>query len=207
MTDIALAEHVANKTAERVRSDFTQDLELLAATLRKQWREDLGHLRDDLTAKGLLSEVAASGGNVNIPSVKNVRVLVVDDYPEIRRVFAKMLATAGMVALEAADGVNAAKMLAEDANIEVVVADISMPKNGYTLLEHVHLHHPMIEVVMTSGYDIEPEKIRQLGAFGFLPKPFNMTQAVLIVERAAEARRLKLAAAAVATVPPSVPNP
>ena len=123
-----------------------------------------------------------------------VRVLVVDDNPELCRAFVRILESAGMTVSSATSGLSAAAVLDGDSSIEVVFADIAMPKNGYTLLEHVRKNFPIIEVVMTSGFDTEADMARQLGAFAFLPKPFSLSQARLVVERAAEFRRLKLAA-------------
>ncbi len=191
--ELKLAEAVAERTAARMRAGLRDELDQRDEEQRRRWREDLASLRDDLTTKGLLEELrhapAIGGGGGEVP----VRVLVVDDYPEIRRAFVKIFTKAGMLVSEACDGPAAAALLDKDHQVEVVVADISMPKNGYTLLEHVRKHFPIIEVVMTSGYDLDPERARRLGAFAFMPKPFNITQAVLLVERAAELRRLKLA--------------
>lgn len=187
--EVRLAEAVASKTAERVREGLHEQLNERDENLRRLWRQDLAQLRDDLTAKSLLSELLEP-----VTEVAPVRVLVVDDYPEIRNAFVRIFTKSGMVVQEAKSGIEAADLLDRDPLIEVVLADVSMPKNGYTLLEHVRKTYPIVEVVMTSGYDLDTERARKLGAFGFLPKPFNLSQAVLLVERAAEFRRLKMAA-------------
>lgn len=189
--EVKLAEAVAEQTVQRFRAGLKEELDARDERLLALWRRDLGQLRDDLTAKGLMDELKvfpALAGD-ELP----VRVLVVDDYPEIRRAFVKIFTASGMLVREAENGSAAATILDNDHMIEVVVADISMPKNGYTLLDHVRKNFPIIEVILTSGFDIEAERARKIGAFGFLPKPFNLAQAVLIVERAAEFRRLKLA--------------
>lgn len=190
--ELVLAEAVAEKTAERMRAGFREELEARDTLLRQLWKQDLGKLRDDLTAKRLLEDL--KGVPMEQSADDPVRVLVVDDYPEIRHAFMKIFTGHGMLVREAASGTEAVAVLENDLLIEVVVSDISMPKNGYTLLEHVRKTHPIVEVVMTSGLESEADRARELGAFAFLPKPFNMSQAVLIVERAAEFRRLKLAA-------------
>lgn len=189
--ELVLAEAVAEQTAQRMREGFREELDARDSQMRQLWQQDLGKLRDDLTAKRLLEDLKTA----SVPPVDDmpVRVLVVDDYPEIRKAFIKIFTNYGMLVRDAADGTEAASILENDPMIEVVVADISMPKNGYTLLEHIRKTYPILEVIMTSGLDAESERARQLGAFAFLPKPFNMGQAVLIVERAAEFRRLKLA--------------
>lgn len=191
-SELALAEAVAERTAQRIRADLKEELDARDAALHQLWRQDLGQLRDDLTARRLLEEL--KGATMERPEGEPVRVLVVDDNPELCRAFVRILASAGMEVTSALSGVDAAAALDSDPAIEVVLADISMPKNGYTLLEHIRKYFPIIEVVMTSGYDTEADKARQMGAFAFLPKPFSLSQARLIVERAAEFRRLKLAA-------------
>jgi len=188
--EVRLVEVVATKTAERVRAGLKEELDGRDESLRQLWRQDLAQLRDDLTAKALL---AAEQGVV--AEAAPVRVLVVDDHQEVLSAFVRSFSKAGMDVHEATNGVKAAELLSKDHLIEVVVADVAMPKNGYTLLEHVRKNFPSIEVVMISGYEFEVERARKLGAFGFLPKPFNLSQAVLLVERAAEFRRLKLLAA------------
>ena len=192
MTDLmALAEHVATRTVERMREEGRQDLSELVKSLKDDWKADLGALRDDLTTQGLLA---------GIPLVKPVlvdkaqgRILVVDDQPEVLRAFGRGLSAAGMHVIEAADGAAAAAILEADLTIEVAVIDVVMRKNGYTLLEHVREKYPTIEVVMTSGMDLELSRARALGAFGFLPKPCSLDQTVLLVERAVECRRMKFA--------------
>jgi CheY-like chemotaxis protein len=190
--ELKLAEAVAERTAVRVREGIREELDTRDAALRDFWRLDLGQLRDDLTAKSLLAHLKEQPSS----DIKKtpVKVLVVDDYPETLRAFMKIFASYGMEPMAAHDGRSAAELLDDEPAIEVVVADISMPKNGYTLLDHIRKNFPIIEVVMTSGYETEVRRARELGAFAFLPKPFQMEQAVLLVERAAEFRRLKLAA-------------
>jgi len=189
--ELILAEVVAEKTAQRLRAGFLEELDLRDATLRQLWRQDLSQLRDDLTAKRLIEDLKSSPSAMREGAP--VRVLVVDDSPELCRAFVRIFESSGMIVSHALSGLGAAALLDNDPTLEVVVADVSMPKNGYTLLEHIRRNFPAIEVVMTSGFDTEADKARQMGAFAFLPKPFSMSQAQLIVERAAELRRLKLA--------------
>lgn len=191
MSDFELAELVATRTAERLRERFTEELGIF----RQQWLADMAKLRDDLTVKGLLNSEACG---LDCPlketfllNSKGAKVLVVDDYSEVRRALSRLLADVGIVVFEADDAPAAVTILGQEPDIEVVIADIAMPKNGYTLLEYVREHHSRIEVVMVSGYDAEVERARAMGAFGFLAKPFTAAQAVLVVEKAVEMKRLK----------------
>ena len=123
-----LAEAVAELTAQRFRAGLKEEMDARDERLLELWREDMGKLRDDLTAKGLLEElrgmpIQADGED----GLSAVRVLVVDDYPEIRRAFVKIFTASGMLVREAEDGAAAVEILDNDHMIEVVVADISMP--------------------------------------------------------------------------------
>lgn len=197
MGELDLAEYVASRTAERMREEYTKDLELFGKMLKEQWSSDLAKLRDDLTASGLLSSaneassLSRSKDSNEESSGRGICVLIVDDTPEVRHAIRRAFEYAGMTVLEAEDGVSGAETLSNSPSIEVAILDISMPKNGYTLLEHTRKNHPTVEVIMTSGFDVTIDDLLRLGAFGFLPKPFSLAQAVLLVRRAAEARRSK----------------
>jgi two-component system response regulator (stage 0 sporulation protein F) len=194
VTDLlALAQSVADKTADRISALWTEKL----ATLRDQWQSDLGKLRDDLTVQGLIQ-----GENCGldcplrkrvVATVKGATVLVVDDYEDVRKALVRILEVAGMTVFGAANSVTAMEILANSNEIDVVVADAIMPKNGHTLLEYVRREYPTVEVIMISGFEGGAAKARELGAFCFLAKPFSAEQAVMFIERAVELRRLKMA--------------
>lgn len=188
---VKLAELVAERTAARMNEMFKEEL----GSFRDQWLKDIAKLRDDLTVRGLINSEACGLDcplkETLIASAKGAKVLVVDDYEQVRRALARLLTEAGMVAIEADGGASAIELLKVTSDIDVVIADITMPGNGYTLLEHVREHYPTIEVVMVSGFDAEVERARELGAFGFLAKPFTAAQAVMSIERAIEHRRIK----------------
>jgi len=194
MSDLELAQAVADKTAERLAQFWTEKLD----ALRYQWQEDLGRLRDDLTVKGLIQ---GEGCGIDCPLRKRVTtklegatVLVVDDYTEIRMVLVRILEDAGITAVGVASSAEALEALSSSADFDVVMADAVMPNNGHTLLEFVRKRYPTVEVIMISGYESGAAKARELGAFCFLAKPFSAGQAVMLIERAVEHRRMKLAA-------------
>lgn len=203
---VKLAELVAEHTATRMNEMFKEEL----GSFRDQWLKDMAKLRDDLTVRGLLNSEACGLDcplkETLIAGAKGSKVLVVDDYPQVRKVLARLLTEAGIVALEADGSPAAMEILKTTPDIAVVLADITMPSNGYTLLEYVRAHYPAIEVVMVSGYDAEVDRARELGAFGFLAKPFTAAQAVLVIERAIENRRLKATAASVVANAPARPE-
>ncbi len=118
-------------------------------------------------------------------------VWIVDDDRAIRWVLEKALAQAGLTprSFESAD-----KALARlrRERPEVIVTDIRMPgMDGFGLLEHVRALHPHLPVIiMTAHADLDRAVAAfQGGAFEYLPKPFDIDEAVTIVRRAIASAR------------------
>ena len=116
-----------------------------------------------------------------------LQVWLVDDDASIRWVLERALKASGMAprAFEEAGG--ALRALAE-AEPDVLMTDIRMPgKSGLKLLDEVQAAHPRLPViVMTAHTDLDAAVAAyQGGAFEYLPKPFDIDEAVALVRRAA----------------------
>ena len=119
---------------------------------------------------------------------KTLDVWLVDDDASIRWVLERALEQGGMrtTAFEDAESVLAALAREEP---DVLVTDIRMPgRSGLDLLEEIRNQRPRLPViVMTAHSDLESAVAAyQGGAFEYLPKPFDIDQAVELVRRAAE---------------------
>ena len=124
-------------------------------------------------------------------------VWVVDDDRSIRWVFERALAQAGFAARSFERGDAALERLDREQP-DAIVSDIRMPgADGLELLAAVQEHHPTVPViVMTAHSDLESAvNSYQGGAFEYLPKPFDIDEAVATVRRAVAHRR-ELAVAA-----------
>ena len=120
-------------------------------------------------------------------SAKALDVWIVDDDASIRWVLERALRQAGLEtrAFEHADPALAA--LRQGAP-DVLVTDIRMPgRSGLEMLEEIRAKRPRLPViVMTAHSDLESAVAAyQGGAFEYLPKPFDIDQAVELVRRAA----------------------
>ena len=120
-------------------------------------------------------------------SAKTLNVWVVDDDASIRWVLERALKQGGMqaTAFDEADSVLAALRREEP---DVLVTDIRMPgRSGLDLLEEIRGKRPRLPViVMTAHSDLESAVAAyQGGAFEYLPKPFDIDQAIELVRRAA----------------------
>jgi DNA-binding NtrC family response regulator len=122
----------------------------------------------------------------------NARILIVDDEEIVIRSCMRILASDGISLDSAHDGLDALSKIAE-TEYDMLILDIKMPKmNGIDLLQRVKETHPDIDVIMITGLnEIETAvKAMKLGAFDYLPKPFDPEELEMVVARAFERRRL-----------------
>ena len=113
-------------------------------------------------------------------------VWIIDDDKSIRWVLEKALARAG-IAFQSFSNADDALNAMYDDTPKVVVSDIRMPgTDGLKFLGKIKADHPQLPViVMTAHSDLDSAvSAFQGGAFEYLPKPFDIDQAVQLVERA-----------------------
>lgn len=113
-------------------------------------------------------------------------VWIVDDDRSIRWVLEKALQQEGMTtqSFDSADGVMS--RLARQQP-DVIISDIRMPgASGLDLLARIREQHPRLPVIiMTTHSDLDSAVASyQGGAFEYLPKPFDVDEAVALVKRA-----------------------
>jgi CheY-like chemotaxis protein len=119
------------------------------------------------------------------------RVLLVDDQPELRRLFQRTLSKAGHVVATAENGRKAVALVAEQS-FDVVVSDVRMPDmSGIELLRALHAEDPDLPVLLVSGSpDLETAmKAVEYGAFEYLTKPVSFDKLKASTMRALEQRR------------------
>jgi two-component system nitrogen regulation response regulator GlnG len=115
-------------------------------------------------------------------------VWVIDDDRSIRWVFEKALSREGIPYKTFGVAQEALAELERDAP-QVLVSDIRMPgTSGLELLQNVKERHPQLPVIIMTAYsDLESAVAAfQGGAFEYLPKPFDVDQAVDLIRRAVD---------------------
>ena len=121
------------------------------------------------------------------------RILVVDDEEIVIRSCVRILGDDGDCEVEAVqDGLEALKKI-DDGHFDVLILDIMMPKmDGLEVLRRVKESHPDIDIIMVTGLSEIETAVRsmKLGAFDYLPKPFDPDELKLVVKRALERRQL-----------------
>jgi len=103
-------------------------------------------------------------------------VLLVEDDDSVRALVGSTLEQAGYKVLVSRDGVEALRVVEESADqIELVVCDVVMPRmGGPELMREVHISHPSLRFLFTSGYPDRAASVLQIEDSGaeFLQKPF-----------------------------------
>ncbi|MEK6244968.1 MAG: nitrogen regulation protein NR(I) [Pseudomonadota bacterium] len=131
-------------------------------------------------------------------------VWIVDDDRSIRWVFEKALSREGISYHSFSSAREALDALAGGPP-QVLISDIRMPgQSGIELLQEVKQKHPAVPVIVMTAYsDLESAVAAfQGGAYEYLPKPFDVDQAVELIRRAlGESQREQAALEPVGEVP------
>ena len=114
------------------------------------------------------------------------QVWIVDDDSSIRWVLEKAFSKANVTSASF-ESANNLLIALDHGQPEVIISDIRMPDmDGMTLLSTISKEHPNIPVIiMTAHSDLDSAvNAYQGGAFEYLPKPFDMDEAVSLTKRA-----------------------
>ena len=117
-----------------------------------------------------------------------MKVLVVDDEPDVRALVASALSYANtdVQVVEAGDGEEALEVL-RDASPDIVVLDVMMPiRDGFSVLEELR-RESTVPVIVLTARGLEHDKIRglELGADDYMVKPFSPRELVARIQAVA----------------------
>jgi two-component system response regulator AtoC len=119
-------------------------------------------------------------------------VLLVDDEPGVLFTLKEVLTDRGHRVLTARSGAEALPLVDE---AEVVVTDLAMPgMSGLELIAAITARDPQLPVILITAHGSERVAVQAIkaGAYDYLPKPFDIDEVALVIERALEARRLRV---------------
>ena len=125
---------------------------------------------------------------------EKARILIVDDEPNIGDLLSRWLTAEGYECAVAENGETAVTLL-ENNHFDLVVSDIMMPgMSGMDLLTVAKTLFADIAVVMVTAVDDRKTAIMalDLGAYGYVIKPFDRNEILINVANALERRRLFL---------------
>ncbi len=130
----------------------------------------------------------------------SLKIWIVDDDESVRWVLEKALKQAGLQTQSFSRSEHALKALKDDTP-DVLITDVRMPgMSGLSLLEKLQSTNPTLPIIVITAYsDLENAVAAYKGgAFEYLPKPFDIDEAVALVYKAARSIGAKLGAGAVA---------
>jgi two-component system response regulator AtoC len=119
-------------------------------------------------------------------------VLLVDDEPGVLFTLSELLTERGHRVLTARSGPEGLGKLDE---ADAVLTDLSMPgMDGLELMGHVVQRDPALPVLLLTAHGSERVAVAAMkqGAYDYLTKPFDIDEIAVVIERALEARRLRV---------------
>jgi DNA-binding NtrC family response regulator len=129
-----------------------------------------------------------------MPKPKRGALLVVDDEVELLRILCESLSELGFDVKGVSSPAKALEAIRE-MRPDILLSDLTMPHtDGIALLKFALTIDPnLIGIIMTGqGSTQTLDEAMKSGAFDYMVKPFRIRQALPVLERAMEVRRLRL---------------
>ncbi len=121
--------------------------------------------------------------------MSSATVLLADDDRAIRTVLTQALSRQGHLVRATSNAATLWQWIIEGDG-DVVITDVLMPDgNGLDLIPRIRKHRPGLRVIVMSAQNtlLTAIKATERGAFEYLPKPFDLTELLAVVERALSA--------------------
>ena len=111
---------------------------------------------------------------------KRRTILVADDHDLVRQMMRAVLEDEGYRVIEARDGLEARRLLAEHIDsLDLAIVDGVMPgEDGASVLSFARELCPLLPVVLSSGYGPEKAFASLAHLVEFLPKPYDSVELV-----------------------------
>ena len=116
------------------------------------------------------------------------KIWIADDDEAIRMVLEEGLKSAGLEIVTFADGESLIEALNE-GKPDLIISDIKMPgMHGYDLLKHIKNNYEKLPVIIMTAFTDMQAAIDSYGggAFEYIPKPFDLEEAIVTVKKALE---------------------
>jgi DNA-binding NtrC family response regulator len=122
-----------------------------------------------------------------------IKLLIVDDEVRFLDAIARRLEMRDFDVTKAEDGTQALEAARSD-KFDVALLDLKMPgMNGQEVLEVLKQEHKFLEVIILTGHGSLDSAVQctKLGAFGYLPKPYEFDKLIEVLRDAYEHRLRK----------------
>jgi len=124
---------------------------------------------------------------------KKIKLLIVDDEPDFLQVIAERLGDRDFDVMTASNGKDAIKV-AKKNKFDLALIDLKMPgMDGTEVLQILKKKHKFLEVIILTGHDSLDSAVEctKLGAFGYMPKPYDMDKLLETLGQAYQTRLKK----------------
>ena len=121
-----------------------------------------------------------------------LKILVVEDEPEMLQFLARFLSRKGYTVITAACGEQGWKAI-EETVFDLVISDMAMDDlSGIELLERVRTSDATLPFIIMTGVGTIESAVEaiKMGAFHYISKPFRLQDMEILVQRALESGRL-----------------
>ncbi|MFH1574357.1 MAG: sigma-54 dependent transcriptional regulator, partial [Acidobacteriota bacterium] len=122
-----------------------------------------------------------------------VKVLVIDDEDYMREIVCEAVASRGYEVEEASDGLTAMEMIRRTP-YDVIITDLRLPGlPGEKVMEEALAIYPETNVIIMTGFGNIQTAVKAIrtGAYDFVPKPFQLDELVMRIEKGLQERTLK----------------
>ena len=122
-----------------------------------------------------------------------IKILITDDEVKFLDSIAQRLELRGFDIAKASNGKDAVEA-ARNQKSDLALLDLKMPgMDGKQVLEILKQEHKFIEVVILTGYGSVDSAVEctKMGAYGYLPKPYEFEKLIETLKNAYEARMKK----------------
>ncbi len=122
-----------------------------------------------------------------------IKLLIIDDEIKFLDSIAERLEMRGLEVTKATNG-NDAVEIARNDKFDLALLDLKMPgMDGKQVLEILKKEHRYLEVIILTGHGSMDSAVdcTKLGAFSYLPKPYDLDKLLEILRQAYEARLKK----------------
>ncbi|MEW6666527.1 MAG: HD domain-containing phosphohydrolase [Thermodesulfobacteriota bacterium] len=125
---------------------------------------------------------------------KGKKVLIVDDEASVGRTLGRILRGTNRECSLALNAEEARRILREET-FDLILCDIHLPgESGIDLIKHILSAYPDTAVIMVSGVD-DPhtfERALEIGAYGYIVKPFKTSEVIINVSSALRRQKLEV---------------
>ena len=128
---------------------------------------------------------ASPAGSIS-PDAASIRVLVVDDQPDVLATTVELFKIMGYEVHWASNGHDALAILESTPDVQVLFSDVIMPgMNGVKLATQARKLIPRLQVILASGFQASAMETQDADTrdFHFLSKPFRMADIARLLRR------------------------